>query len=150
MKIHLLRHGQRDHSFGDVPLNAQGLSQAQLLANDSQIQKVQTILSSPKKRALMTVQPLSQRLQIKVGCDPDLDQMKSSESEQTFQRRVEFYLKKIEDGFAIGDILICSHSDWLTLATSLLAQDNIHIHPQLFDCATYKSFSLEDRQWIPI
>lgn len=150
MKIHFLRHGQRDHSFGDVPLNSQGHSQAQMLAQDSQLQNVQTILSSPKKRALMTVQPLSQKLQINVVCDPDLDQMESSQSEQAFQRRVESYLKKIEDGFASGDILICSHSDWLTLATSLLAQDNIHIHPQLFDCAAYKSFSLEDGQWIAI
>jgi len=147
MKIHFLRHGQRDHSFGDVPLNSQGHRQAEMLAQDRQLQNVQTILCSPKKRALMTVQPLSQSLQTQVVCDPGLDQMHSSESEQTFQRRVQNYLKKLEEEPSLGDILVCSHSDWLTLATSLLAQDNIHIQPQLFDCAAYKSFSLEDGQW---
>jgi broad specificity phosphatase PhoE len=146
MIVHFLRHGRRD-GFGDVPLNEEGRKQAQNLSEDNSLGQVSRIISSPKNRALMTVQPLAQLTQLEVEISKALDQMAPRETDSHFQKRIEDFLNQLKQGDAHAKIVICSHSDWLSMAVNLISYEQMQNFPSLFDCGQYKSFKYKDKKW---
>lgn len=144
MSLILLRHGRRDN-YGDVPLNAQGLAQAQELATTPDLQKVDVLLCSPKQRAQMTLEPLAKQLGLSIQTLDSLDQMGAEESEWAFQERVTQVLEK--ETWETGTTLICSHSDWLTMATTWMAQTNPALRALFFDCAQFEEFTWQEQKW---
>ena len=147
MKITFLRHGRRNFTLGDVPLNEQGLQEARSLATNPALQDVETILSSPKLRSLMTIEPLSIKLQRKPIIQESLDQMRSGESESIFHDRVENFLKKLEQGTWASPILLCSHSDWLSMAVSIIPTDALNLPGTMFDCSEFMTFEIKQGIW---
>ncbi len=133
--------------MGDVPLNEEGLQQAQSLATDSRWQSVSRILSSPKKRALMTVQPLAEKRNLNVQVFSELDQMRGAESEADFNTRVRNFLYRVEQQEFGGNLMICSHSDWLAAAAHMIPTDSMDLKHKMFHCAEVLSFSIEEGLW---
>jgi broad specificity phosphatase PhoE len=148
MKLILLRHGDRDSGFGDVPLSAEGEAQAQRLASDPVLLRAEAIFSSPRERTQQTVAPLSETLNIEVSIEPDLDQRKSIESPGEFSRRVLNFIENLPKKYANKTVLLCSHSDWLQTAVLQLPTDStdMAIHC-FFGCAEYKLLKDEQGLW---
>jgi broad specificity phosphatase PhoE len=147
MQVFLLRHGTRNHTMGDVPLNSQGLLEAKRLASELRWQRLDAILSSPKKRAMMTVQPLAEKLNLPLLTFKDLDQMHAGEGEGQFIARVRHFLDRVQNQEFGQNILICSHSDWLSLAISQIPTDAFELTHHLFHCGEVIGFSIEDGVW---
>lgn len=147
MRVFFLRHGTRNFTMGDVPLNETGREEANELALDPKLQQANTIICSPKKRAQMTIAPLSAKRGIPIKTLESLDQMQKVESEQAFQERVGHVLTQIEDKKFSEPLVVCSHSDWLSVATHLLATDELHLQHHIFQCAEYLEFEIVDGIW---
>lgn len=147
MKVFLLRHGTRNFTLGDVPLNDEGIRQAEELTQDQQLCSTSTILCSPKKRAQMTVSPLASKLNLPIETLEELDQMNHLESEASFINRVKNFVNNIEQQSWQSPVLICSHSDWLSIAAGLIPSNSISLKHHIFHCAEYLSFDLEDDIW---
>ena len=148
MHITLLRHGTRNFGIGDAPLNAIGLKEAEVLADNGEFAQTTHIIASPKKRAQMTVGPLALKLKIQLQSWPDLDQQRSDENHEHFARRVRQSLDKVEQSFGDSErILICSHSDWLTLAVDSMPSAGMDSEDIFFQCAEFRHFLLEDGLW---
>ena len=147
MRIFLVRHGTRNFTLGDVPLNEEGLSEAKVLAENSRYSKVQRLLSSPKKRAQMTLQPLAEKYQLEIQCFEDLDQMKNHEGEKEFLSRVRNFLTRIEEGEFGSQTMICSHSDWLAAAAQVIPTDSLDLKYKMFQCAEVLEFHIEEGLW---
>lgn len=145
MKAFLLRHGTRDFVIGDVPLNDEGQDEALNLTQDPNLLTVKKILCSPKKRALMTVQPLANQLKLDIEIHQDLDQMQNGESETEFLARVKMITEVIPK--QQQNTLICSHSDWLSAATHIIPTDSLDLKFHRFVCAEYLSFKIENDLW---
>ncbi|NQV93651.1 MAG: histidine phosphatase family protein [Sphingomonadales bacterium] len=74
-----LRHGQTDYNLEgrlqgriDVPLNANGLEQAQAVMEPLQDISIARIVSSPARRVLQTVRPYRQASEIPIDVDDNL------------------------------------------------------------------------------
>ena len=148
MQIILLRHGTRDYKLGDVPLNEIGKNQAQDLASDPALQRVTQLFSSPKKRALMTLEPLAEKLGKEIQVHSELDQMMSHESNSEFKHRVKNFLSHIETLGEKEVIIISSHSDWLNVALGIIPTNALHLNQYMFACAEYLSFEVKDGLWL--
>lgn len=148
MKVTLLRHATRGISVGDVPLNNEGIHQAQHLATLSQMKKHKTIFCSPKRRAQMTVEPLAKELKLKIQLMESLDQMGNNETESQFIARVKNFLDKIEQYSASSPILVCTHSDWLHVATQKMPTDELDLDHHLFQCAEFMRFEINSGLWV--
>lgn len=148
MEFFLLRHGTRNFTLGDVPLNEEGQREAESLSNDPHLQRVQTILCSPKKRAQMTVTPLANKLGISIKTLNNLDQMERGESETDFMRRVRSQIEALDEKRWQSPVLLCSHSDWLSTACHIIPSDDPHLAAQMFACAEYLHFEVKDGLWI--
>lgn len=146
MEIFLLRHATRDFVMGDVPLNETGLEQAKALAERRFFSSLTHILCSPKQRALMTVQPLAEKYDIEIIQEDDLDQMKGHESEAEFIARVKSFLNRFETP-TNQNILICSHSDWLSVAIQQIPTDALDVKYRMFQCADVMGFKVVDGIW---
>lgn len=79
IEILLIRHGETDwnaekrlQGFLDIELNAEGLRQANLLAQVLRGEQLDAIYSSDLRRALQTAQPLAATRNLTVQVDPDL------------------------------------------------------------------------------
>lgn len=149
MKIILLRHGTRDYGVGDQPLNGEGLEEAHELAKNPELLKATHLFSSPKRRAQMTLEPLSQAISKPILIDENLDQHLSKEAEADFSQRVKNYLSGIESRIQPSDTyVICSHSDWLSVALSLIPTNELSAGDHFFQCAEYACFELKDGLWV--
>lgn len=148
VKIVLLRHGSRNYGIGDGPLNEDGLQEAKHLASEGALMDVRKILSSPKRRAQMTVTPLSEKLQLAVELAPWLDQRHSHENPREFRSRVQAGLLKLEElARSFSVVLACSHSDWLALAIELIPSDIPMPETFMFQCAEYVVLEERDGIW---
>ena len=136
--------------MGDVPLNEDGLIQAEDLAGIHSLTKVNTILASPKKRAMMTVKPLSQKIGKQIEILEELDQIRSGESESDFRNRVERVLNKVSEEKWPSPTIICTHSDWLGMASQIIPSDASDLKYHLFQCAEVMEFEIRDGVWIQI
>jgi|GEM_PF-3486815 len=155
MRLILLRHGTRDFGLGDVPINSMGLAEAAIIAKTPALSQIQWIYTSPKKRALMTAQPLATVLNITPSVNENFDQMQSGESMIDFRKRIQLVLNDITDshGSTETEVLVCSHSDWLTVAVDLMtttsSAENSNVDPRdlFFNCAQHYSFQWKDGLW---
>lgn len=101
MRVYLIRHGQTAWNAGrkaqghtDIPLDEQGIEQAQLLVSAFANQPVARILSSDLQRTLMTAQPLAESFRIEIEPRTDLRERSFGEweglpFEQIAQRFIE-------------------------------------------------------------
>lgn len=148
MKLFLLRHGDRNSGYGDVPLSPEGLRQAQHIADSAALSSVELILCSPKLRTKQTVEPLAARLGLTVQIELALDQQKSIETQGEFTRRVMEALSQVPQAHAGKTVLLCTHSDWLQTAVLAMPSprtDNaIHC---FFSCGEFKSLTFKDGSW---
>lgn len=142
-----MRHGRRPYTIGDVPLNEEGLNQAFELTKDLKILGAKTLLSSPKKRAQMTLEPLSKHLNIPIEVVDLLDQHHSKEDERSFRARVQKIIDSLSEEKWPSPVLLCSHSDWLSLATQLIPTDELDLDLHMFQCAEYLGFEIVDGIW---
>lgn len=148
MQVFWLRHGTRDFITGDVPLNDEGQLQAHELAENSRFSRLDTILCSPKKRAQMTISPLAQKYQLEITTLEELDQMKNHESETEFTNRVRSLLEKIENQtFSFKSLVLCTHSDWLGVASQIIPTDSLDLKYKMFQCAEVIEFNIIDGLW---
>lgn len=137
-RLILLRHGDRDHGFGDVSLSSKGHEQAQQLCEKKELQSIDFIFSSPKKRAQQTVQPLSEKLDLQIQIHQELDQRRSSETEKEFEHRVTSTLEHWQKQYHEKTVLIASHSDWLQVAILNLKTNGLNTAMYcFFGCADY-------------
>lgn len=147
-RLILLRHGDRDHGFGDVPLSTMGRQQAQGLTQQQLLLKTDVILSSPKLRAQQTVKPLSETLQLNIKIDTELDQRKSIESSSEFEQRVHSFMTKIADEYQNKTVIAASHSDWLQVAVLGLKADSQDLAMYcFFACAEFLELSWSESGW---
>jgi broad specificity phosphatase PhoE len=147
MEVFLMRHGRRPYTLGDVPLNEEGKEQALDLTRNPSLQSIKTLLASPKKRSQMTLEPLAKKLGVKIQIEENLDQHRSGEDEEKFIQRVRKVIDQISDGHWSSPILLCSHSDWLSLSTRLIPTDEIELEHHMFQCAEYLHFQIEEGLW---
>ena len=82
MQIYLARHGQtqwnveaRWQGSTDIPLDAEGLLQAELLAKRLAMHPIHAIYSSPLKRAAVTAQAAAKKLGLDIAYRDDLKEM---------------------------------------------------------------------------
>jgi broad specificity phosphatase PhoE len=147
MIVYWLRHGTRNFTTGDVPLNEEGLREAQHLAQLAGFKDLTRIICSPKKRALMTVEPLAEKLGIPIEPLDALDQMRRGETEADFVNRVKSFLSELEEEPADSQILLCSHSDWLGVASQIIPTDSLDLKYKMFHCAEVLTFKIEEGLW---
>jgi broad specificity phosphatase PhoE len=121
----LVRHAHRDTSDRnqDNGLSAKGLKQAKWLrrfAADRFDKKEWKdlrgrVLSSPKRRCLESVAPISELFELPCETHNDLEEQKSGESFAQFNDRIHHFLDWwVKDGPSL--VVACSHGDWLPLA----------------------------------
>lgn len=65
-KIYVIRHCKAEGQPAESPLTKEGFSQAEALSTFFDNVKIERIISSPYKRAIQTVEPLSKRLNVEV------------------------------------------------------------------------------------
>ncbi len=147
MEVIIMRHGKRPYTTGDVPLNEAGQRQAEELTHNPTLLKTKTLLSSPKKRAQMTLEPLSQYLKLPLLIEEQLDQHHADESENDFKNRIKQVINNLEKGKWEAPVLLCSHSDWLSLATQFIPTDELNLEFYMFQCAEYLHFKIEEGLW---
>lgn len=147
MKLILLRHGDRSPGFSDVPLSEKGHQQARELAQKKELLSATKVISSPKRRALQTIEPLVKTLGTSAEITGDLDQMKPIESPTDFVRRIESFLSQLPRA-SKDSYLLCSHSDWLQQAVlSMASPDQVFAPYSFFSCAEFKIFTFENSEW---
>lgn len=151
MQVFLVRHGTRNFTIGDVPLNEEGLEQANELAQKSGWGQLQAILTSPKKRAKMTVEPLAEKFLLSLQVFEELDQMRGAEGEAEFKARVRNFLHRVEEKEFGEKVLICTHSDWLSMAVQIVPTESVDLEYKLFQCAEVLTFKIKQGlwEWIP-
>lgn len=77
-KIYVVRHCKAEGQTPESPLTEEGLEQAKKLAVYFADVKVTRIISSPYKRAIQTVRPLSEQLNIEIEMNDRLEERKLS------------------------------------------------------------------------
>lgn len=138
LKVILLRHAARSaHGLGDTSLNAIGQRQAQeltgLLAPQGPLPIPTDLITSPKKRARETLQPLSAAVSLDLKIDARLDERHQNETGAEFKTRVAQALSELgaqakadvlKPGTREATIYLCSHLDWLEIAMLLAPSDS--------------------------
>lgn len=148
-RVIFIRHGQRPMGHGLDELNEDGLNQAERLKDNPELLKCKNLWSSPKKRTIQTLTPLSLVTGHKINIEKNLDQRWSFEDESQFVKRVKEFITLIE-GLAsdVFPLAICSHSDWLQVAILTLNSDlNFPERESFFSCAESKMFDIKDGLW---
>lgn len=121
----LIRHGHRDNSRREMDngLDDKGREQAKAIKRffTERFSKDDTgsglwLVSSPKLRCVETLQPIAKALDRPVDVHPGLDEQNGRESGKGLEGRVQAFLKEWSDSKARLTVL-CSHGDWLPLAT---------------------------------
>lgn len=73
-KIYAIRHCQAEGQEPHAPLTNEGLKQAEILREWLKDESIQRIVSSPFKRAVQTVEPLSRQLNMPIEKDQRLEE----------------------------------------------------------------------------
>lgn len=80
-KIYVIRHCKAEGQASESPLTEEGFSQAEALSTFFEDVKIERIISSPYKRAIQTVEPLSKRLNLEIELNDELkERVLSNES----------------------------------------------------------------------
>lgn len=124
----LCRHAHRDNSRRELDngLDDKGRDQAKNIrrfmserfsAND--FKDGLWFVSSPKVRCLETLAPSAKDFERPVDTHPDVDEAHAKESVMALEERVRRFLKEWSTS-KVGFTVVCSHGDWLPLATMQL------------------------------
>src|SRR4051812_31670871 len=117
----LIRHAHRDTGdrARDNGLSDKGKDQARWLKKyfTSRFEHPEGLwlVSSPKKRCLETLAPISSVGEYEIDVDPDLDEKAASETVEAFEQRIHRFLKEWTQTPQELTI-VCSHGDWLPAA----------------------------------
>jgi broad specificity phosphatase PhoE len=117
----LIRHAHRDTAIRskDNGLSDKGKGQARALKKyfASRFEKPQSVwlVSSPKKRCLETLAPISAVGNYEIDVNPDLDEQGDGESMAKFEERIQHFIKEFQQ-MPQEMTLVCSHGDWLPMA----------------------------------
>lgn len=121
----LIRHGHRDTSQreSDNGLDEKGQEQAKLLKrflsdrfSDGDLRRGLWLVSSPKRRCLETLTPIAKGLDRAIDIHPSLDEQGVREASGAVTERVRQFLTEWR-GSKAEITLLCSHGDWLPIAT---------------------------------
>lgn len=124
----LCRHAHRDNSLRELDngLDEKGKDQAKnikrFLSDRYSPEDFETglwFVSSPKARCLETLLPVAKEFDRSVDAHPDLDEANAKESVVALEERVRRFLKEWSTS-KVGFTVVCSHGDWLPLATMQL------------------------------
>ncbi len=129
----LIRHAHRYTTLGrdlDNGLSIKGKKQRKRIARyffKYHKEKTFLLFSSPSKRCVQTLASISRKSQKTIELDPQLGEQLPDESFQDFKKRIAVFLdtlqKKEEEMF-----LVCSHGDWIPVATSMLCGLEIQLN----------------------
>lgn len=122
----LLRHAHRDITDREVDngLSEKGLQQVDRLEKELLkewgLKALRDFLffSSPKKRCVETILPLSRHSKKGLQIESRLDEQHHGETYKDFINRIHFALAELTH--LDGNLLLCSHGDWIPEATGLL------------------------------
>lgn len=116
-----IRHAHRDNTVRskDNGLSDKGKSQARALKKffADRFDKPESLwlVSSPKKRCLETLAPISSIGRYEIDINPDLDEQAAGEDMVKFEQRMQHFLREWRQ-MPQEITLVCSHGDWLPLA----------------------------------
>lgn len=116
MDLILLRHAEKEPFGNDPFLSPRGQEQARRLPSEldaSLLGPDTTLIASPKKRAIETLQPLAQASSAKLRILDDLDERRFHESYEGFTARVRRIVASLDETPPTGVTVFCSHLDWI-------------------------------------
>jgi len=128
--IVFVRHAHRDKPFPDQDngLSEKGLGQVKQLVNDykrKDLPEGKHFWTSPKKRCVETLEPISHEAKISLKIEKLLDEQQSSEAPKDFSKRIENLMKK---AVAVGEtIYLCSHGDVIPEAIDFLTGRHVDV-----------------------
>lgn len=155
MQVFIFRHGEKESSFdGDPNLTLRGRAQATKLAEwvqQGRLPSPTLLLSSPKKRAQQTFEPLAKNSGLKLNLDTSLTEKTHQETPEQFRDRVQKTVQNLNDqaGLQKGQcVYIVSHMDWLEEALSLIPSDiDFNLRPLFWAPCQYTHFVIRDHLW---
>jgi phosphohistidine phosphatase SixA len=134
----IFRHAQKSGWTADPELSSEGFRQAQLIVETVRkkgLPKPDLLISSPRKRAHQTLQPLHETFQVPLHIHPGLDERNSPETGKDFENRVKLFLETDLLTQNAACLYLCTHLDWLEVfgwAAPLeldIASDILHLPP---------------------
>lgn len=125
--IILVRHAHRNKEEGaDNGLSWKGKRQSIVLARLIADFSVPKLVSSPKRRCVETLRPLSKLLQTEVSVHSLLDEQGEHEDPDSFEKRVRRFLRDWKNS-ANPITVACSHGDWIPLAVEWLVSRRLDL-----------------------
>lgn len=124
----LVRHAHRDNSKREVDngLDEKGREQAKAVKkffterfSKADLETGLWLVSSPKIRCVETLQPIAKAMDASVDVHPGLDEQSARENLKAFEARIQSFLREWMES-KVGLTVLCSHGDWLPLATQQL------------------------------
>lgn len=111
MKLFLVRHGEtawnRDRriqgSRSNTPLNQTGIEQADLIADLLKQEKLDSIYSSPLKRAMDTAQAIARECKLAVRVVPELREIDAGELDGLSEREMGYHQIALWNDWSKGD-----------------------------------------------
>ena len=127
LTLTMIRHAEKDHSSSSDPgLSQRGELQAQKLGQyfreQPVLEKLPTIMSSPKRRCADTASRIAEVWSVPVTGSNAIDEQWSNESEREFSKRMDFVFRSVTHGQFGPFVIFISHADVLAELTNLLCQ----------------------------
>lgn len=134
LNLLMIRHAHRDVSLRslDNGLSEKGLKQRAKLTEEffthfpqeSNSQKWNNLLSSPKIRCQETLYGLEAELNSPIVIDEALNEQQATESYEAFQNRISNFIQRLKK--AGGNYVLCSHGDWLPEFHQQIFHQDLH------------------------
>lgn len=124
----LIRHAHRDTANREVDngLSEKGREQAKNIKRffeqrfgEEDFKRGLWFVSSPKLRCVETLLPAAKALERTVDVHPELDEQNGREGLTGLRSRIDQFLKEWKES-KVALTVLCSHGDWLPLATHAL------------------------------
>lgn len=131
-KIFLVRHAHRDTSQGrerDNSLSEKGLRQANGLCSELfeiLAEKNTALISSPAKRCVETLLPLSRKLRARLKLSPLLGEQEPEENEGDLIKRIGAFWQVFKHPKK-NCLVICTHGDWIEEFLSEAARSKLSL-----------------------
>jgi broad specificity phosphatase PhoE len=126
MKVAVFRHAERQSGYATDPeLSPRGIRQSISIKDkveDGSLPKPDVLITSPKRRAFETFEPVSQARRISIQKEHTLDERTNKEDINVFRHRVHKFIEDIEDHQG-KTVFICTHLDWIEEFSTLLPCD---------------------------
>jgi len=125
-----IRHAHRDKPIPDADngLSQKGREQVEDLVKDYKKEHLppsQVFWSSPKKRCIETLKPITEQAKARLHIEKLLDEQQGAEGSQKFQERIEALIEKAQTEETT--VYLCSHGDLIPEALDMLTGKFIDI-----------------------